>query len=177
MDAKSTNPAKRSAMLGYPVRFALLALLLALAAPRQVRATPTQEDVFRSIQENVGNETPGAGDKAIPFVVAGAGLVILLAALSNRRKREVSPRTLNNHTKLVKEIMRTVPLRQAEVRQLKMLLDVQTGDQRPRHPLTLILCPSVLATALKSNRPAKMDRKVMIQIAKKVGLSTTSSRR
>ncbi len=60
--------------------------------------------------------------------------------------------------------MRTVDLRPAEVKQLKMLAD----DQNVSSPLTLLLCPSVLAKAVKA-KPGKVDRKIMIAVARKLG--------
>ena len=46
------------------------------------------------------------------------------------------------------------------------------GDATPS-PLTLALCPSVLARSIRArqNRRGKLDRKVVSQLARKVGLT------
>src|SRR4051812_29702261 len=64
-------------------------------------ATPTQEEVFKSINENVGQSTePG---KFMALIFGAAGVVILLVLFSQRRKRDVAPRSLNHQGKLLKE--------------------------------------------------------------------------
>src|SRR4051794_26309781 len=125
-------------------------------------ATATQEEVFRSIQDNVGSSTDPK--KFFAILLGAAGLIVLLAVLSNRKKREVSPRVLNHQGKLLKEIMKKVDLRPVELRQLKILAE----SQEVSSPITLLLCPSILAKAVKE-RAGKVDRKVMMGVAKKLG--------
>ena len=60
-----------------------------------------------------------------------------------RRRR--TPKALNHHGKLLKELAAAVSLKPAEVKQLKLLAD----EQKLSNPLTLILCPSILAKAVK----------------------------
>lgn len=64
----------------------------------------------------------------------------------------------------MKEIVRQIDLRPAEVRQLKILAEAQNVSS----PITLLLCPSVLAKAVKECS-GKVDRKVMMSVAKKLG--------
>ena len=109
----------------------------------------------------------------MPFLLAGAGLVILLAVVSQRRKGVARPRAMNHHGKLVKEVMKAVPLRPAELRQLKVLVEDVGGSAPPTSPLTLVLCPSLLAKSIRSRqaRRAKLDRKVVSRLARKVGVT------
>jgi hypothetical protein len=124
-------------------------------------ASPTQKEVFKSIQDNVGGTVDPK--KFIAGMIAVGGLVILLAVMSQRRKREVTPKAFNSQGKLLKEIVKQVNLRPAEIRQLKSLADAQGVSS----PLTLLLCPSILTKAVKEAN-VKIDRKVILAVAKKL---------
>jgi hypothetical protein len=124
-------------------------------------AAPTQEEVFKSINENIGEATdPG---KFMALIFGAAGVVILLVLFSQRRKRDVSPRSLNHQGKLLKEVVKRINLRPSEVRQLKVLAE----EQQVSSPLTLLLCPSVLAKAVK-HQNSKVDTRVIAQVARKM---------
>ncbi|HEX3358418.1 MAG TPA: hypothetical protein VHS31_15700 [Tepidisphaeraceae bacterium] len=125
-------------------------------------AKPTQEEFLKSLSDNIDNTTDPK--KFFAFLAGAAGLVILLAVISQRKKRKVLPKSLNHQGKLLKEIMAQIDLRPVELKQLKILADAQGVSS----PLTLLLCPSVLAKAVKE-RTTKVDRKVLISIAKKLG--------
>jgi hypothetical protein len=135
-------------------------------------AAPTQEDVLRSISQNV-SESSGGG-KLLAVVAGGVGIVLLLAVLQQRQQREARPKSVQHPGKLLKEVMKTVPLKPAELKQLKLLVERKRGDEEEpgqvsvENPLTLILCPSVLVRAMR-NPPAKVDRKVIAQLARKLG--------
>ena len=141
-------------------------------------AAPTQEDVFRSISNNVGPK-PGEGGKGLAMLLCGAGGLILLVLLAgSRARRQAVPQPLNHSRKLMREVMKAVPLRRGEVKQLKLLADAAGADGGAgpvESPLTLLLCPSVLARALKS-RPAKVDRAVIARVVKKMGLAQGTSK-
>ncbi|HSI32267.1 MAG: hypothetical protein ACAI43_21020 [Phycisphaerae bacterium] len=121
-----------------------------------------QEDVFRSISENVG----GSSDPTtFYYLLAGAaGLVVLLALISARKKRAARPRAVNHQGRLMKEILRRVPLKKSEVKHLRTV----AGEQGCASPLTLILCPSVLAKGLSEK--SRADRKVIMNVARKMGV-------
>ena len=87
----------------------------------------------------------------------------LVKGRSDRRKREAAPKALNHQGKLLKELAAAISLRQPELKQLKMLAD----EQNVLSPMTLILCPSVLATAVKQSA-GKVDRQTILQIARKL---------
>jgi hypothetical protein len=127
-----------------------------------VSATPTQEEFLKSIQDNVSQSTDPR--KVLAFLVGAAAVVILLAVFSQWRKREVAPRVLNHQGKLMKELSSSIDLKTAEIKQLKSLAE----DQDVISPLTLMLCPSLLAKAVKDS-PGKVDRATVLQIARKIG--------
>jgi hypothetical protein len=140
---------------------ALVALVMLLSSSRAL-AAPTQEDVFKSIQTNVGES--GDGTKFFAFLLGAAGLVILLVLLNARRSRVVKPKVLNHHGRLLKEIARSCDLKSSEVKQLKLLADLR---QDVNNPLTLLLCPSVLTQTVREHA-AKVDKKVILGIARKL---------
>ena len=170
------NAARRFA-LARPVvlpRTVVLVLLASgswLLAPSHSRAAPpTQEDVLRSIGQNV-SESEDSGP--VLGILAGiAGMIVLLVVVGQRRGGGDRPKALNHHGKLMKEVLRTVPLKPAEIKQLKLLLAEsrdRAGDgPAPTSPLTLALCPSLLLKAAKA-RPEKVNRKVVVGLAKKLG--------
>jgi hypothetical protein len=133
-----------------------------LAAPLAAAGAPSQEDVFRSIQQNLSE--PSDPSKLLSLVFATVALLLLLVVLSYRRKREVAPRALNHPGKLLKEVSRAVNLRPAELRQLRSLAE----DQQVSSPITLMLCPSVLARAVRQ-RPQKVDARLVSSVMRKLG--------
>jgi hypothetical protein len=129
-----------------------------LASPSN--AAPSQEDVFKSIQTNLSE--PSDPSKLLGVILGGAGLILLLVILSQRRKREVAPKRLNHPGKLMKEIARAVNLKPVDVRQLKALAE----DQKVSSPITLLLCPSILARAVKTN--ARADKRLVSAVVRKI---------
>jgi hypothetical protein len=158
------------------VRPVLLFTLLLCARPvaaasAPARTPPTQEEVFRSIQDNVGGSDLDAS-KLTPVLIAAAGLVLLLVVAGQRKKRVVRPKALNHHGKLMREVLKTVPLRGKEVKQLKALGEHADADQPLASPLTLLLCPSLMAKTIQSKR-VKVDRRALASVARKAGLQVT----
>lgn len=103
----------------------------------------TQQEAFQSIQDNVA-DTGGAG-KLLALALAAGAMIVLLAVLSRRKTRASTPKAVNHQGRLLKEVTRSIGLKSAEVRKLKSLADAQSLD----NPLTLLLCPSLLAKSLK----------------------------
>jgi hypothetical protein len=136
--------------------------------PTSASAQPTQEEVFRSIGENV-NEPVDSG--RVLGVLAGiAGVIVLLAVVSQRRKRDASPRALHHHGKLLKEVLGSVSIKSAEMKQLKAI--VQDAKSRgegdgAESPLTLLLCPSILVKTVKA-QPGKVDLSVVAGLLKRM---------
>jgi hypothetical protein len=129
-------------------------------------ATPTQDEVFRSIHDNVGPTFDAR--KALPYLVAAVAAVILIVVVNQRLQRPAVRRNLNHPGKLLRQVRRSLHLQTAELKQLKLLAQ----EQEISSPLTLLLCPSVLAKALRSGNP-RIDRQVVQQVVQRLrdGLS------
>jgi hypothetical protein len=142
-------------------------ILFLLLSCTLASAKPTQQDVFKSIQDNV-NESSDAGVKPILLICAGAGVLGLLALFGRRQTRQATPKPLNHPGKLLKEIMKAVPLKPAELKQLKVVVEESSaGSGEPlQSPLVLVLCPSVLAKVVQA-RTTRADRRVLGQVLKK----------
>ena len=128
-----------------------------------ILAVPKQSDVFKSISENVsGNSDP----TVFYAVMLGiAAIVFLLVVSSALRKRQARPKGVNHQGKLLKEMARSVSLRKSEIRALRTI----AAEQGCASPLTLVLCPSLLAKGI--NARGKADRRSAMTVARKVGLT------
>jgi hypothetical protein len=133
-------------------------------------AKPTQQDVFKSIQDNVG-QTDDSSMRALPWVCGGIAVIILLAVVAKRQKNQAVPKTLNNPGKLIKEVMKVIPLKPREVKQLRIVSDqTHTDDgESLTNPLVLLLCPSVLIKTV-NERSTRADRQTLIAVLKKMGI-------
>ena len=146
-------------------------------------AAASPDDVFRSISDNAGPR--GESGHATALLLCAAGGLILLLLLGTRARRQAAaPQALNHSRKLMREVMKAVPLRRAELKQLRLLADscaaggadgngggsAGARGEPVQSPLTLLLCPSLLARALK-NRPPKVDRAVIARIVRKMNLA------
>jgi hypothetical protein len=135
--------------------------LLILATSALAHAQPKLEDVFKSTQENFGKE-PEPGMFAAWFCVAG-GLIMILILLHRRYQRQATPKVVNHQGKLNRALQKQLALKSAEVRQLKALSEGQPVS----NPLTLLLCPSLLAKAARE-KPDKFDRKLVASMIKRM---------
>lgn len=133
-------------------------------------AQPTQEEVFRSIGRNVSQ--PADSRRVLAVALGIAGVVALLVVISHSKQRDGGPRPLNHQGKLLKEAMKAVPLKPAELKQLKTLVqEARARDENgPESPLTLLLCPSVLAREAQRS-PQKVNRKVLAGLLKRMGFA------
>jgi hypothetical protein len=122
-----------------------------------------QEDVFKSISENVGNSNADPRGFYI-FALVGAGLILVLVIINSVKKREATPRAVNHQGKLVKEMLRKVTLKGVELKHLRHA----AADQGCDSPLTLVLCPSLLAKGIHAK--TKADKRVLMGVAKKMGI-------
>jgi hypothetical protein len=118
--------------------------------------------VFRSIQQNVGS--PSENRSAAPFFYLMLGLIGLILVIHLRRQRIAQPGTLNHPGKLMKELSRALSLSKAEVRQLRLLAKAASVDS----PVVLLLCPSVLALALRETTSDKLDRRVLADLGRRL---------
>ena len=143
----------QSADRRWPRRYRALWLcstLCALSIALPVLANPTQEEVFKSINENVGQTVDGT--KVLAIMAAIAGLVIILVLFNRRQTREAAPTALNHQGKLLRELMKTAGLKPAEARQLKVLAEHAAAVGEPvESAVTLLLCPSVMKRVKQSS--------------------------
>lgn len=138
----------------------VLPLFAALA-----HAEPSQQDVFKSISDNMGAKTDNSHFIAGMAIIAG---VAILIGIFSRQKPPgaAKSRSTNHPAKLMKEIVRATSLRPAEVKYLKLLAERESLAS----PLTLMLCPSVLLKAARTSR-TKAEQRVLIQLTRKLGIS------
>ena len=108
-------------------------------------AGPSQDDVLRSIGSKVDERI--SGTKILATAIAIVSVIVLLVLISRRQTERTAPKALNHQGKLVKEILKQVPIKPAEMRKIKTLAAEQQCS-----PLTLLLCPSVLAKAMKERK-------------------------
>jgi hypothetical protein len=125
--------------------------------------------VFKSIQDSVGQRHDVNSTPVILLALGGALVLAVLVYMSKReQKKVVAPSALNHAGKLAREMVKEVNLKAVDMKQLKMLADsiVDQVGETP-DPLTLLLCPSLLAKGVNAN-PARMDRKVVAQMVKRM---------
>lgn len=159
----------------------LLILLIAPAAlaqrlAKEIEPRPappakeSAEDAFRrSLSQNISDQS-GDPRLIIAFFVGAAGLIIAAAVINRWRSRpggrSGAPRgtkPLNHPGKLLREIAKGVSLRPGELRQLKML----SQERGVQSPLVLLLCPSVLADAVRQ-APRKVDKSILGALARRI---------
>ncbi|HEX4794447.1 MAG TPA: hypothetical protein VH370_11675 [Humisphaera sp.] len=150
------------------ILIAFYALIVALYLCSTASAKPTQQDVFRSIENNTA-DTNESGGRIILFICAGAALLIVLAYVSKRQQRQSKPTILHHHGKLLKEIRSAIGLKTAELKQLRIAADestLATGEPFSS-PLVLMLCPSALAQATR-NPKTRVDRTTIARMIKRL---------
>jgi hypothetical protein len=108
----------------------------------------------------------GSSDPRLFYVLglAAVGFVLLLVVVNSFKNRQARPRAVNHQGKLMKELLKKVPLKGGEVKQLKHM----AAEQGCVSPLTLVLCPSLLAKGMNSK--GKADKRVIMGVAKKMGI-------
>ncbi|HLL90100.1 MAG TPA: hypothetical protein VK324_12430 [Tepidisphaeraceae bacterium] len=135
-----------------------------------LQAAPTAEEIFKSMDAKATDNV--ALLPAFAMVAAGIGVLMLLAWLSRRVQRKSVDTGYNHPAKLVREIGKTIGLKRAELKQMKLLADTCAADAgESPNPLTLLLCPSVLAKAVAKN-PPKIDRQVLAGVVKQLSRSS-----
>jgi hypothetical protein len=141
---------------------AIAGAAVTMGLTRLALAGPTQEDVFRSIQQNVGS--PGGDRSAAPFLYIVLGLIALIMAVHVRRQRKTEPGVLNHPGKLMKELSKALGLSKAEVKQLRLLARQASVD----NPIVFLLCPSVLSLALREHTSDKLDKRVLAELGRRL---------
>jgi hypothetical protein len=162
---RPASPRKISPPVGafraFARRFRWIAILTVAISPATANFAkadpPTQDEVFKSINQNVGSTVDMR--KVLPYLLGGLAITIAAAVYSQRKQKSVMPKVLNHPGKLVREVARALHLKSSEIKQLKMLAE----EQEVESPLTLLLCPSVLAKAIRTRNP-RLDKKVIQQM-------------
>jgi hypothetical protein len=119
------------------------------------------EDFYKSTHESMSRE-PEAG-RVLAMVLCALVLLVVLVVLQQRRRRQAAPKPVSHQGRLLKEIVRKLPLKQGEVRMLRQLAE----EQSCASPLVLLLCPSVLARSLEGKSPAQ--RQTIAQVVGRMG--------
>ena len=146
------------------------------AFPSSLHAAPSQDDVFKKIQQSVGEKEEVDLGPVLWLAGGGGAVALLLYLLSHKKQKVAGAKSLNHGGKLLREVMKEVPLSAAELKQLKLLADsVQQQTGEPATPLTLLLCPSLLAKGLQA-KPAKLDRAAVAQVVRKMQLGQQDPR-
>lgn len=125
-----------------PLRLFLPAALM-LAFPRIVLSAPTQEEFLRSLSDNINR-----GDGSSHGVALLCGLmacILLMVLVAQRNKSKASPKELNHHGKLLKEVCRATGIKPRQRKRLRQLTQqtAQRLDKPITSPLTLLICPSL----------------------------------
>lgn len=101
----------------------------------------------------------------------GALVLVVMLWLNQRQQRGRKAGVLNHPGRLTRELMRQASISSAELKQLRMLsesVEAQTGETPD--PLTLLLCPSLIAKGLQT-APPKLDRNTLAGIVRKLKLT------
>jgi len=152
-----------------PILLTFAAMLL--SASTRVLAAPSQQDVFKSIQDSMGSDKEVDSTPIYLLVAGGIATLVIMTLVGRRQNKSDTPEAFNHPGKLMKEVLRDIPLKSAEVKQLKLLagaVEEQTGDETS--PLILLLCPSLMARGLKGDR-GKVDRKLVAQMVRRLRLT------
>jgi len=120
---------------------------LQLLAAGQVKL----EDVFKSTKESMNQEA--GPERLIALGLGALAVVVLLIFLQYRRKAESMTKPVNNQNRLIREMTRTLSLKDAEMRQLQQM----ANEQNCSSPLVLLMCPSLMARAL-GNKSAEQKK-------------------
>ena len=144
------------------------------ARPLFLLAQLKQDDVLKSISDNVSQSGDGTGKTFLAILLGVVAIIILAVIYNSRTKRPTVSKSTNHPGKLLRELTRQIPLRPAEMKQLKLLAQGERdAGKSVENPLVFILCPSAFANAARAQR-VKMDKKVIASLAKKLGLLTAT---
>lgn len=146
-------------------QFHRIGVLWAIAAgilPSVASAQLTEEDFRRSLSENI-DQTIDPNKFLAFFLCLIAGVIVIAVIQKRRAARPATNKALNHPGKLMKEVGKLVQLRPAELKQLRNLAPLENVN----NPLVLLMCPSVLARAVK-NVNARFDRHIVGGLARKL---------
>jgi hypothetical protein len=143
--------------------------LIALSATTTTSAAPTLDQVFQSLNESI--QTPADPTPLLAALATIAGVILLVVVWNNRQPRTSRRQVgLNSQSRVTREVARALRLKRSELRQLRAAAE----GMQLKSPLTLLLCPSLLASAMK-NPKVRADRSVLASVARRL-LNDVASR-
>src|ERR1700753_503825 len=89
--------------------FSIFHLPFSMTTRSAAFAAPTQDEVFKNIQNGVDGSVDGG--KVLAVLAIGVGLAIVLTLFNRREKRDATPKALNHQGKLLREMMKTAGLK------------------------------------------------------------------
>jgi len=158
----------RSSVFGLRSSALLLSTFYLLLSSSSLASPPSQDDVFKSIQQSVGERTEFDSRPVLLLAVGGVVVLLVLAVSKRRQQKASAPKAVNHSGRLMKEVLRELPLKPAEMKQLKTLADgIADESGESPNPLTLLICPSLLLKGLQADT-SKVDRKAIAQVVRKM---------
>ena len=138
----------------------------------------TQEEFFKSVQHSVNNG-PGVNNgeisaRGFATFLGVIGLIVAVVVLVQKVHKRLStrrpaggrplskPTNINQPRKLMKEISKAAGLSRDEIRQLKAAAE----ERGHASPLTLLLCPSLLIEAARTD-DTNADKAVLARVARR----------
>ena len=109
----------------------------------------TADDVFKSMNTSMSEDVNPAHVLAV--VAAVIGLIVLLSVFKRKADRGPKKADASHPSRLLRQLAREAGLNRREVRELKKLAAIGGVE----HPLTLLLCPSVMQAAVEKRRAAR----------------------
>lgn len=135
--------------------------LLAHPAAALAQQKPKLDDVLRSISESSRGEQQSLD--FTPFLLLIVACVLMYVAVKHWNRRQMSPKVVHNHTKLIKEASRAAGISPRKLRALESLANAQGFSS----PLVAILCPSAIST-LARNVKTDSERQAITELANEV---------
>src|SRR6185295_15570026 len=114
------------------------------------------DDVIKALHDSL-DEGPSTG-RTLALIGLSVGLLLALVIIQYWRKRQATPRIINNPNRLTRETGGAVHLDRDELAQLARSAE-QAGA---KNPLTLLICPSLLGKAMVGTSGQERERLVRI---------------
>lgn len=133
----------------------------ASALATQVSQKPSLDQVFKSIHDSTAGRTQSVNP--IPFLLLILAAALMYVAVKYWNRRQTTPKSLNNHAKLLKE---AAGVSGVSARQLKALESLAKA-QGLSSPLVALICPSAI-TQLAKQVKTNSEKQALTDLAKRV---------
>ncbi len=111
-----------------------------------ILAVDKTQQVFKSIGDSLDKQVNP--NHILLIILALIAIVLLISFLTRDKTRKEQAKIVHNTPKLTRQLAKQLGLKPNEMRQLKQLAEQENID----NPLVLLLCPSVLQTAMKKRQ-------------------------